>query len=87
MPKQYIDKDVYTATLERLRIIFENFPKVYVAFSGGKDSSIMMHLAIEVAREMNKLPVHSMFVDLEGNYDTTLDHVKEIFDMPEVKGY
>jgi len=87
MPKQYIDKDVYTATIERLRIIYENFPKVYIAFSGGKDSSIMMHLAIKVAREMDRLPVHSMFVDLEGNYDTTLDHVKEIFNMPEVIGY
>ncbi|MHA1620016.1 MAG: DUF3440 domain-containing protein [Promethearchaeota archaeon] len=87
MPKKYLDKDVYTAAIDRLTVIYQNFPKVYVAFSGGKDSSIMMHLAIQVAKKLNKLPVHAVLVDLEGNYDTTLDHVREIFDLPEVKGY
>lgn len=87
MPKKYLDTSVYTEAIDRLKIIYQNFSKVYVAFSGGKDSSIMMHLAIKVAKEMGKLPVHSLLVDLEGNYDTTLDHVREIFDLPEVKGY
>ena len=87
MPKHYLDQSVYEMALNRLEILYRNFEKVYISFSGGKDSSIMMHLAIQVARKLGKLPVHALLVDLEGNYQSTIDHISEIFNLEEVKGY
>jgi predicted phosphoadenosine phosphosulfate sulfurtransferase len=29
---------VYDASQERMKFIFDNFPRIYVSFSGGKDS-------------------------------------------------
>ncbi len=40
--KHYQDADVHAATLSRLRLVFRNFERVCVAFSGGKDSSVTL---------------------------------------------
>lgn len=86
--KTYLDVNVYDAAKARLRTVFEHFERVCVAFSGGKDSTVLLHLAIEVAREMGRLPVHAMFIDLEGQYQATIDHVREMFDRTdEIAGY
>lgn len=85
--KTYLDINVYDAARERLRTVFEHFGRVCVAFSGGKDSTVLLHLAIEVAREMGRLPVDAMLLDLEGQYTATMDHVRHMFDLPEVRGH
>lgn len=85
--KVYLDANVYDAAKARLRTVFENFERVCVAFSGGKDSTVLLHLSIEVAREMGRLPVDAMLLDLEGQYASTMEHVEHMFDMPEVRGY
>ena len=41
----------------RIRNCINRFDKVVVSFSGGKDSTIVLNLAVEIAKEMNKLPV------------------------------
>lgn len=78
MPKNYLDENVYTASKKRMLDIFNTFPKLYVAFSGGKDSTVMLHLALEVAKSENRLPLDVLFVDLEGQYNTTIKHIEEI---------
>lgn len=85
--KVYLTANVYDAAKARLRTVFENFERVCVAFSGGKDSTVLLHLSIEVAREMGRLPVDAMLLDLEGQYASTMDHVRTMFDMPEVRGW
>ncbi|MDR2092305.1 MAG: DUF3440 domain-containing protein [Azoarcus sp.] len=85
--KIYLDANVYDAAKSRLRLVFENFQKICVAFSGGKDSTVLLHLAVEVAREMGRLPVDAMLIDLEGQYAATMAHVRTMFDMPEVRGW
>jgi predicted phosphoadenosine phosphosulfate sulfurtransferase len=87
MPKKYLDQDVYEAALDRTKLIFEEFKKVYFSFSGGKDSSVMIHLAFKIAKEMDRLPLNILFVDLEGNYKTTVDHVEEILLRDNVNAY
>ena len=42
-----LGKDVDTAARERISWTFDNFEKVYVSFSGGKDSTVMIHLVME----------------------------------------
>jgi predicted phosphoadenosine phosphosulfate sulfurtransferase len=47
-----LDTDVSTAAQERLRYVFSSYDKVVVSYSGGKDSTVCLELAIEVAREL-----------------------------------
>ena len=46
--------NVYDATQKRLKIIFDYFDYVYVSFSGGKDSGVLLNLCIEYIRSINK---------------------------------
>jgi predicted phosphoadenosine phosphosulfate sulfurtransferase len=87
MPKKYVDKNVYDAAVERTEFIYDNFERVYFSFSAGKDSSVMLHIALDVARKRNKLPVHALFIDLEGQYKTTIEHAEEMMLQDDVKGY
>ncbi|MEP1489169.1 MAG: phosphoadenosine phosphosulfate reductase family protein [Algibacter sp.] len=63
MPKNYLDENVYIAAKNRILDIFNTFPKLYLAFSGGKDSTVMLHLALEIAEAENRLPLDVLFVD------------------------
>ncbi|MCG9629015.1 hypothetical protein L1D34_29910 [Vibrio mediterranei] len=63
--KKRLGVNVYEATLERIHYLFDNFPNFYVAFSGGKDSGVLLHLVIQEARIRNRLPIDVLIVDLE----------------------
>lgn len=77
MAKVYSDKDVLTSALDRLKIIFNEFDNVYFSVSGGKDSSVMLHLAAMVARKLaRKFDV--LYIDLEAQYTATVDHIAEL---------
>ena len=76
MPKYYIDKTVLEAAKERVEYTFDNFKRIYVSFSAGKDSTVMLHLVMDEAIK-RKQKVAVMIVDLEGQYKLTIDHIKE----------
>ncbi len=78
MPKNYQKDNVYVAAKKRIQDIFNTFPRVYIAFSGGKDSTVMLHMALEVAKSENRLPLDVLFVDLEGQYNITIRHIEEV---------
>ena len=61
--KYYQDKTVYEAALERIRFLYQEFDDVVVSFSGGKDSTVTLHMTLQVARELNRLPVKVVFLD------------------------
>lgn len=77
MPKIYTDKNVYDAALERFDIIFQEFDNYYFSVSGGKDSSVMLQLAAQKAREHGK-KISVLFIDLEAQYEATIEHVEEL---------
>ena len=83
MPKVYQKDNVHVATKKRMQDVFNTFPKVYVAFSGGKDSTVMLHMALEAARSEDRMPLDVLFVDLEGQYDSTIRHIEEVALNPE----
>lgn len=87
MKKYNPEINVYEAAKERYRIIFSEFDRVCVSFSNGKDSGVLLNLAIEVATEMNKLPVNVLYIDFEAQYEYAIDYTYRMFDRPEVKGY
>ena len=78
MAKKRLGIDVLTAARQRIAWIFDTFARVYVSFSGGKDSSAMLHLVMDEAiRRGRKVGV--LFVDLEAQYKLTIDHLEEMF--------
>lgn len=51
--KKYLNKNVYEAACERIGYIFENFEKIYLSFSSGKDSGVMLNLVVDYMRKNN----------------------------------
>ena len=58
--KYYSKANVYEEAKNRIKYLYENFDIVFVCSSGGKDSTVCFHLALEVAGSLNKLPVKVM---------------------------
>lgn len=62
------------AAVERVAWTFDNFERVYLSFSGGKDSTVMLHIvAAEAAARGVKFGL--LIVDLEGQYQMTIEHL------------
>lgn len=80
MPKRYLDTDVLTAARERVAWTFDNFPRVYLSFSAGKDSTVMLHLVAEEARKRGRR-FGLLLIDLEGQYKVTMEHAERCYDM------
>lgn len=76
--KKYTNKDVLSAARERIKLAFDATERQYIAFSGGKDSSVLFHLVMEEAQRRN-VRVGVMYVDLEAQYADTIRHTKEMF--------
>lgn len=83
--KKQLDISVLDAALERIQYLYKRFDNVVVSFSGGKDSTAVLNLCLEVARENNRLPVHAIFVDEEAIHPTTVEYVERIRQNPDVK--
>lgn len=78
MPKRYLGVDVFTAAKERVAWTFDRFPKVYVSYSAGKDSTVMLHLVAAEARRRGRR-FGLMLIDLEGQYRLTIEHAEKTF--------
>lgn len=78
--KQGLGISVLDAAQQRISWVFETFPKIYVSFSGGKDSTVMLHLVMQEAIKRNR-KVGLLFVDLEGQYKLTIDHIRTCYDL------
>lgn len=73
------DKDVYQAAIERLDFMFENFSRIYLSFSGGKDSGVMLNLTLDYMKKHNiKKKIGLMVMDNEANYTQSLDFMHSI---------
>ena len=73
----------FDAAIERLEYVFEHFERVCVSFSGGKDSTVLLHLARTVAARLGRT-VDVLFIDWEAQYQATIDHVTEMLVMAPV---
>lgn len=79
-----LNMNVYEAAKQRISWTFDNFEKICISFSGGKDSTCMTHMVMEEAIKRNRR-VALLFIDWEIQYKMTIDHVRRVFE--EYKDY
>lgn len=73
------NKNVYEAAQERIKFLFDNFERIYVSFSGGKDSGVMLNLIVDYMRANGiKDKIGLMVLDNEANYEHSLDFMHSI---------
>ena len=79
--KKYLEQNVYDASQERLKFIFDNFERVYLSFSGGKDSGVMLNLTLDYMRA-NKIDkkLGIMILDNEANYKDSTDFMERMIE-------
>jgi predicted phosphoadenosine phosphosulfate sulfurtransferase len=80
MPKIPLNINVYEAAKQRVEFVFDNFERVYLSFSAGKDSTVMLHIVMDEAVKRNQ-KIGLLIVDLEGQYKLTIDHMKACISM------
>lgn len=79
MAKRPIGIDVLEAATDRIEWTFDTFGKVYLSFSAGKDSTVMLELTAEIARKRGRR-FGVLLVDLEGQYKLTIEHAIKCFE-------
>lgn len=78
--KKYQDINVYDAAISRINFALDKCEKAYVSFSGGKDSSVMLHLVMMEAIKRNR-KVGVLIIDLEAQYRQTIAHIEEMIEI------
>lgn len=53
MVRNYLNINVYEAFQNRMEYIFQEFENIYVSFSGGKDSGLLLNLVLDYMKSHN----------------------------------
>jgi predicted phosphoadenosine phosphosulfate sulfurtransferase len=80
----FLDMSCVDAARQRIRHVYDTFDTVCVQFSGGKDSTAVLHLAKEVHEERGLGPVKVIFRDEEMVSPTVLEYVERVRNYPWV---
>lgn len=75
--KRYSDINVLDAARSRVAYAFDNFERISVSFSGGKDSSVMLHLVMAEAIKRGRM-VGVLVIDMEAQYTATIEHIRDM---------
>jgi len=78
--KEPIGISVLEAARQRIAWTFDNFERIYLSFSAGKDSTIMLHLVADEAQKRGR-SFGLLLVDLEAQYKLTMDHALACVEM------
>ena len=78
--KKYQKDNVLEASKKRVSKIFDDFERIYCSFSGGKDSTVMLHLVMDEAIKRNR-KVGVLLIDLEAQYSDTISHVERTIEL------
>ncbi|HAT6805110.1 TPA: DUF3440 domain-containing protein [Citrobacter freundii] len=65
---------VSDAARQRIEWALDTFPAVCISFSGGKDSTVLFHLAAGLARQKKKT-LYVLFLDWEVQFSHTINHI------------
>ena len=76
-------ENVLKATLKRISFLFDLYDNIQLAFSGGKDSTVLFHLVNAEAKKRNRKFI-LYFQDQEAEYQGTIDFVEWAMSQPNV---
>jgi predicted phosphoadenosine phosphosulfate sulfurtransferase len=82
--KSAIETSVLDLARERMRECFQLFDTAVVSFSGGKDSTVVLNLAIEAARDLGRGKVLAMHFDEEAIQTETEAYVRRVYQSGDV---
>lgn len=86
MPKVYKDINVYDAFVERVKFVFSEFKHIYISFSGGKDSSVLLQLVNSIAKSIDR-KFDVLYIDFEAQYKATIQHVYELKSLSQINDF
>ncbi len=81
MIKRYLTTNVYQNLLKRLNFIFKQFDNIFVSFSGGKDSGLLLNIVLDFQKKYypnRKIGVFHQ--DFEAQYTLTAEYVERTFE-------
>lgn len=80
MMREYIGQNVYDALQSRLKFIFEEFDNIFVSFSGGKDSGLLLNLTLDFQKKYYPRKKIGVFhQDFEAQYTVTTEYIERTF--------
>ncbi len=81
MTRQYSRQNVYDALRERLKYLFDEFDNIYVSFSGGKDSGLLLNLVLDFQQKNYPNKTIGVFhQDFEAQYTVTTEYIERTFE-------
>ncbi len=81
MIREYGTEDVYEALQKRLAFIFEEFDNIYLSFSGGKDSGLLLNLTMDFQKKFYPEKRIGIFhQDFEAQYTVTTQYIERTFE-------
>lgn len=64
-----------------MEYIFQEFDNIYVSFSGGKDSGLLLNLVLDYAKKNNiKKKIGVFHQDFEAQYSVTTEYILNTFE-------
>lgn len=75
MYKRMVDQSVLELGAERVAKTYDRFDHVAVHFSGGKDSTVCLELALAEAKKRGRLPLDVVFFDEEAQCPETIEYM------------
>lgn len=83
--KQTVEKNCFDLAVERMSLCFDRFDKVFVSFSGGKDSTACLNIALEAARQKGRLPLDVVTYDEEAIPPETVEYMERVASQPDIR--
>lgn len=84
MTRQYLKQNVYEMFLKRMHFIFNEFDNIFVSFSGGKDSGLLLNMTLDFRKKHYPHKRIGVFhQDFEAQYTVTTEYVERTFQQLE----
>lgn len=71
---------VLKAAQDRVNFILDNIQHPFVSLSGGKDSTVLLHLVMDEAIKRNR-KIGVLIIDLEAQYKDTITNIEQLIEM------
>ena len=81
MKKEFLPCNVFEAFEQRLEYLFSEFDNIYISFSGGKDSGLLLNMVLDYRRLHHPDRVIGVFhQDFEAQYTLTTEYITRTFE-------